>query len=67
MHKEIAELLIVRKEKQDELDRIVKKAGYKNVSKFMTAFEKSCRLLEEYKAQHPGRNCRQKKKAFSQN
>ena len=47
-------MLIVRKEKQDELDRIVKKAGYKNVSKFMTAFEKSCRLLEEYKAQHPG-------------
>ncbi len=31
---------IVSKEKQDELDRIVKKAGYKNVSKFMTAFEK---------------------------
>jgi len=54
LNKEIAELLIVRKEKQDELDRIVKKAGYKNVSKFMTAFEKSCRLLEEYKAQHPG-------------
>jgi len=45
---------IVSKEKQDELDRIVKKAGYKNVSKFMTAFEKSCRLLEEYMAIHPG-------------
>ena len=54
LNKEIAELLIVRKEKQDELDRIVKKAGYKNVSKFMTAFEKSCRLLEEYRAIHPG-------------
>lgn len=24
------------------------------VDKFMTAFEKSCRLLEGYKAQHPG-------------
>ena len=45
---------IVSKEKQDELDRIVKNSGYKNVSKFMTAFEKSCRLLEEYKAQHTG-------------
>ena len=53
LNKEIAELLIVRGGKQDELDRIVKKAGYRNVSKFMTAFEKSCKLLEEYKAQNP--------------
>ena len=52
--KEIADLQLLKEGKQKELDRIVKKAGYKNVSKFMTAFEKSCRLLEEYKAQHPG-------------
>lgn len=45
---------LLKEGKQKELDRIVKKAGYMNVSKFMTAFEKSCRLLEEYKAQHPG-------------
>lgn len=38
--KEIADLLFVRKEKQNEPDRIVKKAEYKNVSKFMIAFEK---------------------------
>ncbi|MCR5119676.1 MAG: MobA/MobL family protein [Lachnospiraceae bacterium] len=53
LNKEIAELLILRKEKQDELDRIVKKAGYKDVNKFMIAFEKSCRLLEKYQAEHP--------------
>ena len=52
--KEIADLQLLKEGKQKELDRIVKKAGYKDVSKFMTAFEKSCRLLEEYKAQHPG-------------
>ena len=52
--KEIADLQLLREGKQKELDRIVKKAGYKDVSKFMTAFEKSCRLLEGYKAQHPG-------------
>ena len=39
--KEIADLQLLKEGKQNELDRIVKKAGYKNVSKFMTAFEKS--------------------------
>lgn len=53
VNKEIAHLLVVRGEKQSEIDKIVKHAGYKNVSKFMTAFEKSCRLLEEYQAEHP--------------
>ena len=51
--KEIAHLLVIRGDKQHEIEVVVKRAGYKNVSKFMTAFEKSCRLLEEYQAEHP--------------
>ena len=51
--KEIGELLVQRSAKQEELSKIVTAAGYKDVSKFMKAFEKSCRLLEEYKVAYP--------------
>ena len=51
--KEIGELLVQRSVKQEELSKIVIAAGYKDVSKFMKAFEKSCRLLEEYKVAYP--------------
>lgn len=51
--KEMAHLSVVREDKQRELNEIVKGAGYKSVSKFKTAYEKSCRLLEEYQAAHP--------------
>jgi len=50
--KEISELLIQRSSKQEELSQIVRSAGYKDVSKFMKAFEKACKLLEDYQAQH---------------
>lgn len=32
---------------QAELDRIVKRAGYRNVTAFNKAFDKACRLIEE--------------------
>jgi chromosome segregation ATPase len=32
---------------QAELDRIVKRAGYRNVAAFNKAFDKACRLIEE--------------------
>ena len=53
LDKEIAQLLIEKENKQNELSREVRKAGYKNVSKFMSAYEKSCRLLEIYQAEYP--------------
>ena len=53
LDKEIAQLLIEKENKQNELSREIRKAGYKNVSKFMSAYEKSCRLLETYQAEHP--------------
>ena len=46
--KEIGELNVQRGEKTRELSKIVRDAGYKDVNQFMKAFEKSCRLLEEY-------------------
>ena len=46
--KEIGELNVQRGEKTSELSQIVRGAGYKDVNQFMKAFEKSCRLLEEY-------------------
>ena len=46
--KEIGELNVQRGEKTSELSKIVRDAGYKDVNQFMKAFEKSCRLLEEY-------------------
>lgn len=46
--KELGELLLQRRAKQDRLTEIVREAGYKDVSKFKKAFEKSCELLEEY-------------------
>jgi len=49
--KELGELLLQRRAKQDRLTEIVREAGYKDVSKFKKAFEKSCELLEEYQAQ----------------
>lgn len=49
--KELGELLLQRRAKQDRLTEIVREAGYKDVSKFSKAFEKSCKLLEEYQAQ----------------
>ena len=48
--KEIAALLVVRSDKQSELNLIVKKAGYKDVAKFMKAYNKSTKLMEEYLA-----------------
>lgn len=48
--KELGELLLQRRAKQDRLTEIVREAGYKDVSKFSKAFEKSCKLLEEYQA-----------------
>lgn len=49
--KELGELLLQRRAKQDRLTEIVREAGYKDVSKFLKAFEKSCELLEEYQEQ----------------
>ena len=49
--KEISALLIQRSSKQDELAEIVRTAGYKDVNRFMKAFEKNKKLLEEYQAQ----------------
>ena len=45
---EIGELEVQRSERTNELSKIVRDAGYKDVNQFMKAFEKSCKLLEEY-------------------